>query len=340
MADLITTKMKLKDAFPDLAGEFDDGAEFVRKGLVPADLKVDEGERAIVSYITTAAVDRDMEIVLPSGGDLKHYRKNPVVLFGHNYRSLPIGKNLWIKADDKGLIAKTQYASHDEAEKVYQYRKDGFPLAESIGFVPIKYFYKKYDNGTYKWTEGDLRILEQDYGLSEKEVKNARCVYVKWTMLEYSDVAVPANPEAIELAKSKGLIPGDNPPEPVEIVGEPTLETIAAALKVLTDSVLEVTKALKDSTSIKEELSFMAKSLESLKADTASDNLEDSEEDQEIITLGFIQDDTEEEEIFDYSEVAETIKSTLEKNKKDTLKNVSELITDEVKKMKGIVITT
>lgn len=193
--DLITSRMKLKDILPEtaklVAAEYnikEDSVEFIRKGITPEDLKIDEGERAVISYINTGAVDRDGEIVEPSGGVLKDYIKNPVVLFGHDYKSLPIGKNVWIKRDAKGLIAKTIYAKHAEAEKVFQYRKDGFPLAESIGFVPIEY---------------------EEFDTEEKRIKNggARRKYNKWLMLEYSDVAVPSNPEAIALAIAKGLLP-------------------------------------------------------------------------------------------------------------------------------------
>ncbi len=213
---LITSTMKLKDVFPDLASDFAkeldqdiDDLSFVRKGITPANLEIKEGERAVISYITTAAKDRDGEIVLPSGAMLAQYRKNPVVLFGHNYGSLPIGKNMWIKADEKGLIAKTQYASEKAnpfAEQVYQYRKEGFPLAESIGFIPVKMYRKRYQQGGYKWNEGDLRILEQDHGLSAKDVKDVYVVFTKWILLEYSDVSVPANPEATQIAIGKGLI--------------------------------------------------------------------------------------------------------------------------------------
>jgi len=204
--DLITTRLKLRNVFPEMV-KGEDGLDldtpFIRKGIVPADLDIKEDERAIISYINTGAKDRDNEIVLPSGAVLTDYRKNPVVLFGHNYSSLPIGKNMWIKSDEKGLIAKTQYANHEEADKVYQYRKDGFPLAESIGFIPLEYKTPKYKDGQAVWDKNDLEYM----GLTAKDVKGVRAVYTKWSMLEYSDVAVPSNPEAMELAKSKGLVP-------------------------------------------------------------------------------------------------------------------------------------
>lgn len=190
---LITEQLNLKDINPELAKSIaaehgiEEEVQLIRKGLIPADVKIEEGERAVISYITTGAVDRDKEIIDPKGAILKDYKKHPVVLFGHDYRSLPIGMNEWIKADDKGLIAKTIYANTPEANKVFQYRKDGFPLAESIGFIPLKF---------------------EDLDTEEKQKANggARRIYNKWILLEYSDVAVPSNPEALQIAIAKGLI--------------------------------------------------------------------------------------------------------------------------------------
>lgn len=193
---LMTQELKLKDILPDKAQEIaekydksEDDILFIRKGITPNDLEIDEDERAVISYITTKNVDRDKEIVDPDGAVLRDYKKHPVVLFGHKYHELPIGRNEWIKADDKGLIAKTIYANHEEAEKIFQYRKDGFPLAESIGFVPLEWEDYESDN--------------------EKSQKNggAKRKYTKWILLEYSDVPIPSNPEALQVAISKGLIP-------------------------------------------------------------------------------------------------------------------------------------
>lgn len=203
--ELITQHLKLVDINKDAANAFAEklgikaeDVEFIRKGIVPSDTQFEEGERAAVSYITTKDVDRDGEIVEPFGVDLEAYRKNPVVLFGHNYSELPIGKNLWIKSDDRGLIAKTQYASHEFAQKVYEYRKEGMPLAQSIGFIPIK------------WEDN-----------TDKANKSWSRRYTKWHLLEYSDVPVPANPEAVAIAVSKGLI---------QPVYEPTTEKAGRVL--------------------------------------------------------------------------------------------------------------
>lgn len=197
MKKLITEQLQLKQINLELAqsiakehGIKEEDVSLIRKGLIPADTKFEEGDRSAISYITTSAVDRDKEIVDPKGAMLKDYRKHPVVLFGHDYSKLPIGKNEWIKADDKGLIAKTVYANTPEADKVYQYRKDGFPLAESIGFVPIKF--RDFDE------------------VESKLHKGAKRIYDKWILLEYSDVTVPSNPEALQIAISKGLLAVDD----------------------------------------------------------------------------------------------------------------------------------
>lgn len=339
MGDLVTTRMKLKEAYPDLADDYGDEAEFIRKGLVPADLKIEEGERAIVSYITTAAVDRDGEIVLPAGADLKHYRKNPVVLFGHDYHSLPIGKNLWIKSDDKGLIAKTQYANHDEAEKIYQYRKDGFPLAESIGFVPMEYCYRRYDYRAdkYYWKAEDLEMLKE-HGLTESKLKNVRCVYTKWTMLEYSDVAVPANPEAVEIAKSKGLnvdtgtkgtekadatmpLNSDiNEPEPKRASDdEINLKSIAASIKSLTDAVAAL---------------ITSKALENPEVKTG----QDFEEPEELVSFDFLTEEKSFEDITE-EEVSALVQEVLANHKSQSLEAIKTAVSDELLRFKGKVFT-
>lgn len=210
MNKLITEELLLKDVNPKLAqtmskelGIKEEEVQLIRKGLTPSDVKFEDGERAIISYITTNAVDRDNEIVDPKGAILKDYKKHPIVLFGHDYRELPIGRNEWIKTDEKGLIAKTIYAEHAKAEEIYQYRKAGFPLAESIGFIPLKV----------------QELTEEE----SKEHGGAKRIYKKWILLEYSDVAVPSNQEAMQIAIAKGLLSHDHKEEDIITYAEEKL---------------------------------------------------------------------------------------------------------------------
>ena len=212
---LVTKRAALNDAYPDLGQRFPeldiskyldehgikaDDAEFIQKGLVASDMKFEDGERAVIATITTTTKDRDNEIVDPAGAVLTEYNKNKVVLFGHDHRSLPIGKNLWIKLspDKKSLIAKTEYTNETQnpiGNQIYEYRKGGFPLAYSIGFIPLQW-------ETYK--EGD--------GTPESKA-GVRRKFTKWILLEYSDVPIPSNPEAVAIAVSKSLIKIDETEE-------------------------------------------------------------------------------------------------------------------------------
>jgi len=326
MPDLITTRLKLKDVYPDLKG-YDDDTEFIRKGITPADLDIKEDERAIISYITTGAKDRDNEIVLPSGADLKDYRKNPVVLFGHNYSSLPIGKNMWIKSNEKGLIAKTQYANHEEADKVYNYRKDGFPLAESIGFIPLEYKTPTYKDNQAIWDKKDLK----DMGLTDKDVKGVRVVYTKWTMLEYSDVAVPSNPEAMELAKSKGLVKDKITVHEKDcncgacINARKNLDNAekSEGYKVIADLLESNAEAMKEMSKTIVDLKEQVKVLQEDKAHT--------EHEKEYYTF----DLTEEKEIDYASMVKDIVKEAL---KDTTLPDIKNLVKEVFDKMSGKVI--
>lgn len=190
--ELVTKRFLLKDVMPEfaktIAKEFGKGEEdlqFIRKGFEPSDIKFSDGENSSVDYITTKSIDRDGEIVDPDGAVLDMFRKHPVVVWAHDYKSLPLGKSAWIKKDDKGLISKTIYAvnSNPFAKQVYEYRKDGFPLGKSIGFVPLE------------WEDFD-----------PKKTKGLKKKYNKWLMLEYSDVPIPSNADALQIAVSKGLI--------------------------------------------------------------------------------------------------------------------------------------
>ena len=88
---------------------------FRRVAALPQAIEIKDGERADISLITSDAVDRDLEVMMPQGGDWKVFQKNPVVTFAHRYDELPVGRALWVKrhSDEhtNGWIAKTQYTT-------------------------------------------------------------------------------------------------------------------------------------------------------------------------------------------------------------------------------------
>jgi len=160
-------------------------AEVEHKAYVGELKEVDEKERTITAFISTEALDRQGDIMRASGAQLAAYKKNPVVLWAHNYATPPIGRNLWIKKvkDKPGLLAKTQFADTEFADEIFRLYQGKFLNAWSVGFMPLES--KEID-------EDSSPSRGRDIG--------------KWELLEYSAVPVPANPEALQLAMQKGII--------------------------------------------------------------------------------------------------------------------------------------
>lgn len=193
--ELVTKWYSLEEFYPDLVNQvskayhLEGEIPFVRKGFVSSDVKFAEGEKATIDYITTDSIDRDSEIVVPKGIVFDQFQRHPIVPWCHDYKSLPLGKCLWIKRTDEGCVAKTQYAvkSNPFAKQVYEFQKEGFPLGKSLGFIPLE------------WQDRD-----------PKQNKGLKRVYLKTLTLEYSVVPIPNNPDALTVAVSKGLFIPDH----------------------------------------------------------------------------------------------------------------------------------
>lgn len=126
---------------------------------------------------TTQGKDRDGEIVLQEGLDITNYMKNPVILFGHDYWSLPIGKATKVEknAETGQTIIEGVFASEEAnpiAQQVRRLYEAGILVAVSIGFI------------AKEW-EGNV--------VTESE------------LLELSFVPVPANPDALDTVKELHL---------------------------------------------------------------------------------------------------------------------------------------
>jgi HK97 family phage prohead protease len=130
------------------------------------------GSRQLTYTISTTAPDRSNDRVL--GFDLSNYRKNPVVMFAHDYKSLPVGKTTSINQVGDSLIATVQFVPADispVAQQCYQLASKGFMRGASIGFKPIVGQVKTNDLGGYDYSKVEL--------------------------LEWSLVPVPAHPDAL-----------------------------------------------------------------------------------------------------------------------------------------------
>lgn len=139
-------------------------------GLIEKAQKLNDGEVEFI--VSTNSWDSHGERINVDGINTNEYKKNPVVLWGHDGFNLPIAKATKVWKDGGKLMARAKFYLKDEfARKVYEYIVDGFLNAVSIG-------------GTVdEWASDGLTIN-------------------KMTMKEFSVVSVPANPDAVATAKS------------------------------------------------------------------------------------------------------------------------------------------
>jgi len=140
--------------------------------------KAGDGDRRIRFVISDGSVDRENDTIAPEGWDLSAYRKNPVVLWAHSHRDLPIGKAVEITAAGGRLEAVAEFAEHAFAESVYQLYKGGFLRAVSVGFRPLE------------WTRDDQRG-----GIN----------FIRQELLEFSGCPVGANAHALATAAAQGI---------------------------------------------------------------------------------------------------------------------------------------
>lgn len=138
---------------------------------------VDEEARTVSFVVSTGAEDRDGDVVDPNGWSLDRYRKNPIVLWAHDYRLPPVAKAPDIRIADGALRAVAQFPDENDyefADTVFRLYAGGYLSAVSAGFRPLEQE-KRSDRGNL------VRAAE---------------------LWEFSAVPVPSNPEALVQAKS------------------------------------------------------------------------------------------------------------------------------------------
>jgi HK97 family phage prohead protease len=144
---------------------------------------LNESSRSVECLASSEAIDSYGEIVCQKSWKLDRFLGNPIVLFGHNSRELPIGKATNVRVTDEGLCCRIEFATaaaNPKAEHVWQAVKEGILKAVSVGFVPGRLVDEKH-NG-------------------RDVVKLADC-----ELHELSVVPIPANPKALMRARSLGV---------------------------------------------------------------------------------------------------------------------------------------
>ncbi len=140
----------------------------------PADGIPSEGAPLTVVASTDDA-DRHGDTVALDGWQLDNYRRNPVLLWAHDYGRPPIGRASEVWRDGHALVARMEFAPTRFAQEVEGLYRQGYQRAVSVGFRPVR-FEERRDLRTGALL--GIRFLEQE-------------------LLEISAVPVPANGAAL-----------------------------------------------------------------------------------------------------------------------------------------------
>lgn len=192
-------------------------------GLHVRSLRAEAREADFVA--STDAVDSYEEVVEQSWR-LDRFKSNPVVLFGHRSRELPIGIATRCEVVNGQLECTLRFVTEDKnplAEQVWKMVRDGELRAVSVGFVPNTVRVEKRDG-------------RDTYVLADNELH------------EISVVPIPANPEALAKMKAKAIAAAvrDTTTDAALAAKEPRMSEHEKALAAERDAHVNTQKQLDD----------------------------------------------------------------------------------------------
>jgi HK97 family phage major capsid protein/HK97 family phage prohead protease len=155
----------------------DAAGQIVRKVHISKAVKRDDGNIEFV--MSDETVDRYDDIIAAAGWQLTNFKRNPIALFGHQ-SSFPIGQWTDVRVQGKelrGVLVPAPEGTSQRIDEIRRLVEAGILKAVSVGFVPLEWEMRKdSDMGGVRYTKSEL----------------AEC----------SVVSVPANPNALAVAKS------------------------------------------------------------------------------------------------------------------------------------------
>jgi HK97 family phage prohead protease len=146
-----------------------------------------KGADGTYEYVASdETVDRYGDVIRVAGWELKNYRANPVVLFAHQ-KDNPVGIASKVWTEGTKLMVRIKLAEEGTSPFIDTLRKlmdQKIVRAVSVGFLPTK---------------------QPNYIRDEKNDMITGVEYIGQELLENSLVTVPANPMALQTAKSMGI---------------------------------------------------------------------------------------------------------------------------------------
>ena len=141
-------------------------------------IEIKADEEGFPWVLSDFTLDRDMERMDPRGWDLKEYKKNPIVLFGHDSYIPAIGKTTNIKksTDENGNLSGTVVFDESGLD----------PLAMSVA--------SKVRNGFL--TKGSVGFRTSMVEILDGSRDGTRLIHRKMELMEFSVCNIPSNPNA------------------------------------------------------------------------------------------------------------------------------------------------
>lgn len=160
--------------------------DFVDEAIIKGWLETrGHGERdpnRVLRFLASDATpDRGGDIIDPTGWDVKDYQKNPVILWAHDAKSLPIGVSVHEKIGEDGLEMHVLFSEvTEEARNIEALYREGTLKGVSVGFKPM---------GMKKMSAEEKEAA----GMGKFGIH-----FTKTSLLELSACSIPCNPNALK----------------------------------------------------------------------------------------------------------------------------------------------
>jgi hypothetical protein len=154
-------------------------APLFRSKMTAAEIKeVDIESGVVTAIVSDESPDRDNDIIRVSGWEFAAFRDLPIMLADHDYSiDSAIGRWRDVRIEGTSVIGEAEYflnQGNDLADKAFALAQNGL-AAFSVGFRTYPEHTKRLESGGYEYTKQEL--------------------------LEISQVAIPANRNALAIAK-------------------------------------------------------------------------------------------------------------------------------------------
>ena len=207
-------QLKLADLLPQLPQAVQDalldrfgnevGDQLVKRVPTSSRPKVQDGKRQILIDVSTRDMDRDREILIPTGADFSEFELSGVVVDSHNYSSIErvVGHAVNLSKNDKTVPMVIEFLPTDLGEVAWTIAQH-MPMTASVGFIPLDIIDKSHDD----WAD-TVKQMAKDWPEFKKNRDKVERIIRKWLLLEVSIVSVPANAHALSQDVAKALKDG------------------------------------------------------------------------------------------------------------------------------------